>query len=186
MKFIKSKVFKPGRSSRGSLVSPGLNALFVLVFLISPASQPQSATPEQAASVQPTPIAAPYHKEPKLVIVNTNTVNFEAATNYAPVQTESIQILNFGGGNLVWSANASQPWIVLSSLSGIENDDLIIGVNTAGLRPGSYSGSVTILRQPSLASPEAISAIQEQVTIPVELVLLPDKETRVYLPFANK
>jgi hypothetical protein len=135
----------------------------------------------------------PYHSGPKLVVVNTNTLNFQAATNYNPGNTEFIQVLNFGGGNMEWTAVPDQPWIVPSSTRGIENDTLVVRVNPAGLGPGVYVGNLTIAsiplassRAPSAAS-ETSLALQESVTIPVELVVLPDVEPRsLYLPLIDR
>jgi hypothetical protein len=66
-------------------------------------------------------------------------------------------------------------------------------VNPAGLGPGVYVGNLTIAsiplassRAPSAAS-ETSLALQESVTIPVELVVLPDVEPRsLYLPLIDR
>ncbi len=129
----------------------------------------------------------PYHKEPKLVVVNTNTVNFTAAVNFNPGNSEFIQILNFGGGNLIWNATPSQRWIMLSSFSGGENENLAISVDITGLVPGVYSGEILVFTLPAVQSPTLETAsIQESVSIPVTLVILPEKQFDLYLPLMER
>ena len=129
----------------------------------------------------------PYHKDPKLVLVNTNMVNFVAAVNFNPGNYEFIQILNFGGGNLNWNVTPSQRWIILSSLSGGENENLAISVDITGLLPGVYSGEIliqtfSVTHSPSLES----AAIQESVTVPITLVVSPAKQFDLYMPMIGK
>ena len=125
----------------------------------------------------------PYHKDPKLVLVNTNTVNFATAVNYNPGNTEFIQILNFGGSNLIWNATPSQRWIMLSSFSGGENENLAISVDITGLLPGLYTGEILIFTLPAVQNPtEEATSIQESISIPVSLLVYPPMLQEIYLP----
>jgi hypothetical protein len=129
----------------------------------------------------------PYHNDPKLVVVSTNTLNFQTAINYTPAITETIQILNFGGGSMNWTATPDSAWIVLSNARGVENETLGVSVDPAGLAPGVYAGSLTIATIPPAGSHAPTIALQESVTIPVELVVLPEKEPRkIFLPLLHR
>lgn len=95
-------------------------------------------------------------------------------------------MLNFGGGNLNWTASASHPWIDLPQPDGAENDSLVIKPDPAGLAPGVYTGRVTVFSLSAVQAPGSPAALQETVTIPVNLVILPAKQIQFYLPTVRR
>ena len=53
-------------------------------------------------------------------------------------------ISNAGGGNLIWSVIDDQSWITINPTSGTDSGTITLNINTAGLNPGSYSGTITV------------------------------------------
>jgi hypothetical protein len=88
---------------------------------------------------------------------------FETLLNgTAPAQT--LAISNAGGGTLNWTATPSASWITLSAYAGTGSTNVAVTVNTVGLAPGSYSGTITV------AATEASNTPQ---TAAVTLTVLP-------------
>jgi len=62
--------------------------------------------------------------------------------------SQNVTVSNDGAGQLSWSASADQSWIVLGSLSGVVDagtaSTLSVGVDSTGLPPGDYNGTVTV------------------------------------------
>jgi hypothetical protein len=127
----------------------------------------------------------PYHLLPKMTLLGQATLDFVAASNAWPTDPQEIQILNLGGGDLNWTAQASDPWITLGAASGGDLSTLPIGVNPAGLAPGHYSGSVTITGVNGAGSGEGIGPGSETATIVVSLDMLPPKQADLLFPFIS-
>ena len=62
--------------------------------------------------------------------------------------SQDVTVSNDGTGQLSWTASADQTWIVLGSSSGLVDAGatatLSVGIDTAGLAPGDYTGTVTV------------------------------------------
>jgi Concanavalin A-like lectin/glucanases superfamily/Chitobiase/beta-hexosaminidase C-terminal domain/Viral BACON domain len=71
-------------------------------------------------------------------------LSFSAKSGSGNPQAQSVNVTNTGTGTIRWTATASQPWITLSSSSGTDAQGIQVGVNTAGLAVGNYSGTITI------------------------------------------
>jgi hypothetical protein len=89
-------------------------------------------------------------RQPPLLSVSPDppSFNFQETTvekvGTTPATPQTFSISNTGGETLIWSVSADQPWITLSQTSGTNSGTVTIGVNTAGLSPGSYSGTITV------------------------------------------
>ncbi len=63
--------------------------------------------------------------------------------------TQTITLSNPGGGQITWQANSDQPWLLLSPDNGTfvagAKTQVVIAVDRANLRPGSYSAHVNFL-----------------------------------------
>ena len=64
--------------------------------------------------------------------------------NAGELASRVFSISNAGSGTLYWSVSDNQPWITINPTSGTNSGTVTINVNTAGLSPGNYSGSITI------------------------------------------
>ncbi len=58
--------------------------------------------------------------------------------------SRSFSISNSGGGTLEWKVYADKSWLALNPASGTDSGKLEIKINTTGLQPGRYSGSITV------------------------------------------
>lgn len=95
--------------------------------------------------------------------------------NTGELASRVFSISNAGGGTLYWSVSDNQPWITLNPTSGTNSGTVTINVNTAGLSPGSYNGSITITsnggtKQGSVSLKVAPPTITSVTTTPVTLV----------------
>jgi hypothetical protein len=91
------------------------------------------------------------------------------AGSASPIR-QPLSIHNTGTGSLDFSASADQPWLTLSSGSGTAPASLTVSVNSTGLAPGQYAGTVTVT---------APDAVDTAVTVPVTLTLLSPPAERV-------
>jgi len=59
------------------------------------------------------------------------------------VPSISFPVTNTCGGLLEWTVTGADSWLVLSPMSGTENDSITFSIDTAGLVPGSYMTTAT-------------------------------------------
>lgn len=128
----------------------------------------------------------PYHAAPKLVVVGHADISVVAAANQSSVAAQELVLHNFGGGTLNWATTTSAPWITVGRESGSGMTFLPVGVNLSGLTVGRYTGTLTIRNvQPvTLTTRSQVAAAQEEVTINVELEVIPSKDFNwlIFLP----
>jgi hypothetical protein len=131
-----------------------------------------------------------YHTQPKLVLAGKTMYRFTAPTNNPSASPQKLQVYNLGADTMNWTATKSEPWIRLSSTGGEAPAELLIGVNVAGLSPGSYSGEVTIdaFSTAAASSQDAGLATEgtETATVDVSVVVLPPIDHYLYLPLILK
>ena len=78
--------------------------------------------------------------EPELAI-DPDPLNF----NFEPdTRPQTFSIWNEGEENLEWEVSTDRDWITVTPAHGTETGTVIISINSAGLRPGSYTGSITV------------------------------------------
>ena len=53
-------------------------------------------------------------------------------------------ISNAGGGTLEWGVRDDQPWMTVNPNSGTDSGTVTLNINTAGLSPGRYMGTITV------------------------------------------
>jgi hypothetical protein len=129
----------------------------------------------------------PRDEAPRLALVGDASLFFATATNLGAPEPQFISVLNRGGATLAWEASASDPWIGLSPMRGSGIGTLAIAVDPAGLAPGLYTGLVTIINTSPPADLRAgLAALPESVDIPVTMLVLPEKERKVYLPLVRR
>ena len=81
---------------------------------------------------------------PASLLANPGSLTFSAFLNQAAPPAQTVSIFNQGTGTLNWTATKSASWITLSSTSGSTPASLSVSVNTTGLAPGNYTGTITI------------------------------------------
>ena len=99
--------------------------------------------------------------------VSGNSLNFSGFANTANPAAQNILVSNNGAGTLNWTASSSAPWLQLSATSGAITSgapySLAITPNIAGLRAGTYAGTVTI------SSSNAVSGSPQTVNVTLTL-----------------
>jgi len=58
----------------------------------------------------------------------------------------TLNLVNSGGGSIIWSASSNQPWLLVSPSQGIfsQHETISLAVQRAGLKRGDYTGKITI------------------------------------------
>jgi hypothetical protein len=72
------------------------------------------------------------------------------------IPPQTLSITNTGSGALTWSASDNAPWLTLETVSGTAPSVVAVGVNTAGLAEGSYSGTITVTASGAGGSPKTV------------------------------
>jgi len=97
---------------------------------------------------QPQPPPPP---PPATLSTSPSSLSFTGVQNGANPSSKSVTITNSGGAgtSLNWSATKDAPWMWLllptsGTLGGGASANQTVNIDTTGLAPGSYSGSVTV------------------------------------------
>ncbi len=90
-------------------------------------------------------IIAYFIARPPILSVAPDPPSFNFDISSAGAIYQTFYISNTGGGTLSWNVRADQPWwIKVYPESGTGSGDVTITINTAGLVPGKYTGTITI------------------------------------------
>lgn len=127
-----------------------------------------------AAGAQPLAIsvlAVVGGSQPNLTLSQTGLF-FSAVAGGSASGPQTIQVLNEGAGTLNYSASASTisggSWLSVSSSSGSASASspgaVTVGVNIAGLQPGTYYGKVTFAASAAADSPQFASVVLNLVS----------------------
>ena len=127
-----------------------------------------------AGSDSMTFMASPPPAPPQISLSSTQ-LQFAYTTGGAAPATQSITIANSGGGTLSWVASSHSPWLMVTPASGTAAGTLTVGINTAGLSPQTYNGSISMTA--SGASPQMISVMLTVSAPPPSLSLSTNKAT---------
>jgi hypothetical protein len=77
--------------------------------------------------------------------VSPDTLNLDFGTiNSGEIVSSTFLIANTGGGTLTWNIDGDKPWITVTPKVGTNSDKVTVNINTAGLSPGTYTGTITI------------------------------------------
>jgi hypothetical protein len=115
----------------------------------------------EVATDMATPIGQPASP---LLSVAPAGLSFTGAQGGANPAAKTLAVTNAGGGTLSFTAADDAPWLSVSPGSGSAPQDLSVAVSTAGLAPGTYTGSVTVTASGVAGSP---------ATVPVTLTVTP-------------
>ena len=121
----------------------------------------RALTGAEVATDMATPIGQP---APPLLNVTPAGLSFTGAQGGANPAAKTLTVTNAGGGTLSFTAADDAPWLSVSPGSGSAPQDLSVAVSTAGLAPGTYTGSVTVTASGVAGSP---------ATVPVTLTVTP-------------
>ena len=125
----------------------------------------------------------PYHWQPKLTLFGSAVNRMRTPVNGQAV-SQSLEIVNFGSGEMVWQATASESWLSLDQLDGVGNATLVFTADPSTLTPGVYMATITISTQ---AASRTDDFIAETAEISVVFTVMPKKQGdedlwQLYLP----
>jgi hypothetical protein len=75
--------------------------------------------------------------------LSSSSLQFAGSIGEAAPAAQLLSIRNRGDGEFQWTATSDRPWLLLSSLAGASPSDILVGVNTSALTPGTYDGTIT-------------------------------------------
>lgn len=81
---------------------------------------------------------------PCQILASSTSLSFSKSPCGADPATQTVQITNQANQPVSWTATTNSPWITLNPVAGVTPGTLTVGVNTTGLAPGTYNGSITI------------------------------------------
>ncbi|RME20935.1 MAG: hypothetical protein D6800_12655, partial [Candidatus Zixiibacteriota bacterium] len=97
-------------------------------------------------------------------------------TNPAP---KTLTITNTGGSTLNWTLTNSQPWLMLSPMSGIDSGDVSVAVDITGLPFGTYLDTIVVTDPQATNSPMLVPVT---LTVASDLPLIEaDSTFNVYI-----
>ena len=82
-------------------------------------------------------------------------------------QAQTFSIWNEGGGNLDWEVRSDQDWIIVSPNSGTNSGTIVVSVNSAGMSPDNYMGSIILTSNVGSKTGRISLFIEEPVHIPI-------------------
>jgi hypothetical protein len=101
--------------------------------------------------------------------VSPVSLSFAAQQGSAP-PAQTLVISNMGGGTLQWTASEPIPWLLGSPASGSlgagQSTSMAVSVNTAGLAPGSYTGTITVTAPGATSSPRTVEVTLTVTPVP--------------------
>jgi uncharacterized protein (TIGR03437 family) len=100
-----------------------------------------------------------YTATPPTLAVSRSSLTFSYTLATADPAQQQVAISNSGSGVLQWSAAADATWLTVSPTTGTAPSTLTVGVRTAGLAAGSYSGTVTVNASGTAAQRIAVSLV---------------------------
>ncbi|MGQ0812053.1 MAG: BACON domain-containing protein [Nitrospiraceae bacterium] len=104
-------------------------------------------------------LTAPAASPTPSIGVSPPSLSFSGATGGVNPPSKSLSITNTGASTLTWTLNKNANWLTLNMTSGTtmkETDNVVAGVNTAGLAPGTYNATITLTANGSTNSPRQV------------------------------
>ncbi len=109
-----------------------------------------------------------------VVALSSQLLSFQAVSGGINPTPQALSIANAGSGTLEWTATAQTApgtnWLELSAASGTAPSPLFVSVNTRGLGPGVYEGTVTV--EDRRGGAPATATVFLTVTAPASSILL--------------
>ncbi|MCB0032341.1 MAG: hypothetical protein KDE28_30735, partial [Anaerolineales bacterium] len=134
------------------------------------------------------PEKPPYHTQPRLTLMGLQKYTLRTALNLG-TSSSTIDIVNFGAGQMNWQISSDASWLTFDQTSGNEDATVRFTADPAGLAPGAYRATVTVQTIPTAQAGRAVLAEQAQftVTFMVMPAIVPADDTyRIYLPIARR
>jgi hypothetical protein len=131
-------------------------------------SDPAATNDPQTASV--TLVVNPVAENPEIVL-DPSYFSFEMDEGGPNPADQVLHVINGGTGTLSWTAAKDSAWLLLSKVSGVAPDDIVLSIDGASLVAGEYQDTIWVSGN-AFNSPQA--AIVDLV---VNEVVIPDEDT---------
>jgi hypothetical protein len=89
--------------------------------------------------------------------VNRSELIFASDSSGTATPPQSFFVSNSGGGTLNWSASGNKNWLNCSPTSGTGSGEVIVLIDSTGLSPGRYNGTITISDPNATNSPRTVT-----------------------------
>jgi hypothetical protein len=116
-------------------------------------SQASSGNPSDSSDA----VFSIFSADSPAIELSRTKLSFGSVLSGQATSAQSVMVSNSGGGELNWIASSAPTWITLSSASGSAAGTIQIGINSSGIGPGDYSGSIIISDPNAINSPQTIS-----------------------------
>jgi hypothetical protein len=105
--------------------------------------------------------------QPPSLFIATKSIHMGADVVGAHT-VRTLNLVNSGGGTITWSANSNQPWLLVSPTQGTfsQQETISLAVQRAGLKPGLYTGNITI--STNVSSPQSILVDMKVQSLPLK------------------
>ncbi|MEZ5359072.1 MAG: T9SS type A sorting domain-containing protein [Candidatus Zixiibacteriota bacterium] len=123
------------------------------------------------------------------LVAEPPTINYQLTQG--ETVTDSVQILNYGGGTSAWTAQNFTSWLTLNSASGSDDDFFSYTIETASYQPGYYSDSVEVSDANAFNNPLfipfdlAVTSFDTIMTTPANAETGGEFQIQVYLQAVN-
>ncbi len=91
--------------------------------------------------------------EPPFISIDRDQLNFVYVQGGEPPDSQCFMVWNSGGGILNWEVGSESPWIHLEPDSGTEAGSVEVSVDSSGLAPGEYMGTIQVTAAEATNSP---------------------------------
>ncbi len=95
------------------------------------------------------------------IALSSATLSFSGVQGGANPASQTLALSNSGGGTLAWTGTAGTTsggnWLSVTPASGTGAATLTVAVNTAGLNPGTYNGTVRVAATGATNTPQTVN-----------------------------
>jgi hypothetical protein len=91
------------------------------------------------------------------IFLNRSHLNASTAISGASTGPQTFWISNSGTGSLNWEISDNANWLTTNPSSGIDSSIVKVFINSAGLSPGSYNGTITVSDPNASNSPQYVT-----------------------------
>ncbi len=94
---------------------------------------------------------------PAGLLVQPTSLTFAGFVGGSSPASQTVRVYNEGSGTLNWTYSSNASWLSVSPTSGAAPTNVAVSVNTAGLTPGTYTGTLTFNASGSNTGPQTVT-----------------------------
>jgi hypothetical protein len=115
-------------------------------------------SPEADNSPQTVLISVVVNDEdnPPIIGLSKTSLNF-GATSEITTPPQYFRIKNIGLGSMNWTLTENSTWMDCLPLSGTDEGKITVSVNTSGMVPGEYTGTISVISSEAANSPQNLA-----------------------------